>query len=154
MDLSDLITPDRVFKGLKVPNRKKLLLELADIAAEHTGLSDRIIYEALEERERLGPTGIGQGIAIPHAKLEGLETVTAVFATLTTPIDFEAIDEQPVDLVFLLLAPKDSSAEHLKALARVSRLMRNQAICEKLRAATDAAALYAILTEPAASNAA
>ena len=104
----------------------------------------------LTERERLGTTGVGQGIAIPHGRLADLEKIVGVFARLDTPIDYDAVDKQPVDLVFMLLAPEGAGADHLKALARVSRLLRNQAACEKLRAAKTAEALYAILTEPAA----
>ncbi|MFP3942921.1 MAG: PTS IIA-like nitrogen regulatory protein PtsN [Alphaproteobacteria bacterium] len=154
MDLADLITPGRVLGALKAASKKQILQELAAIAARDTGLEERVIFEAVLERERLGTTGVGQGIAIPHAKLRGLEELVGVFARLDPPVDFEAIDEHPVDLVFLLLAPESAGADHLKALARVSRLLRNKQICEKLREANDAAALYALLTEPAASSAA
>ncbi len=153
MDLSDLITPDRVFSGRKAPSKKQALLDLSTVAASETGLSERVIFEALMERERLGTTGVGQGIAIPHAKLAGLPSLYGFFASLVEPIDFEAIDEQPVDLVFLLLAPDTAGAEHLKALARISRLLRNKSVCEKIRAATDSAALFALLTEPASDAA-
>ncbi len=153
MDLSDLITPDSVISGCKAASKKQALLELSSLAATHSGLNSRVIFEALMERERLGTTGIGQGIAIPHARLADLPTLSGYFARMSTPIDFEAIDEQPVDLIFLLLAPEKAGAEHLKALARISRLLRNKSVCEKIRAASDAAALYALLNEPA-SNAA
>ena len=128
-------------------------MELSALAAHVTDISDRTIFESLLERERLGTTGIGQGIAIPHAKLNELDKLYGFFARVDTPIDFESIDEQPVDLIFLLLAPDTAGAEHLKALARVSRLLRNQSVCEKLRASTDAAALYALLTESEATAA-
>ncbi len=154
MDLSDLLTPDRVLHDQKVASKKQLLLEMAGLAAKHTGLNERTIFEALLERERLGTTGVGQGIAIPHAKLSGLATLYGFFASLEEPIDFDSIDEQPVDLVFLLLAPDTAGADHLKALARISRLLRNQSVCEKLRASDEAAALYALLTDASASNAA
>ncbi len=154
MDLSDLITAERVFQGVKVANKKQLLLELSAVAGRHTGLQERIIFDALLERERLGTTGVGQGIAVPHAKLPGLASLYGFFASLEKPVDFEAIDEQPVDLVCLLLAPESAGADHLKALARISRLLRNQSVCEKLRGAADAAALYAVLTDQAASDAA
>jgi PTS system nitrogen regulatory IIA component len=108
----------------------------------------------LLERERLGTTGVGNGIAIPHGKLPGLRQLYGLFARLETPIDFDAVDEQPVDLIFLLLAPEAAGADHLKALARVSRLLRDRAVCEKLRGADQADAMYALLTESAASHAA
>ncbi len=117
-------------------------------------LSERAIFETLLERERLGSTGVGQGIAIPHGKLGDIDRLYGLFARLDTPIDFESVDDQPVDLVFLLLAPETAGADHLKALARISRLLRNQAVVEKLCASEDGAALFAILTEPAATNAA
>ena len=121
-------------------------------AAQITGLSDRAIFETLLERERLGTTGVGHGIAIPHGKMAGLTQIVGLFARLDAQIDFDAIDDQPVDLVFLLLAPEGAGADHLKALARVSRFLRNTQACEKLRGAQDHAALYAILTEPLASS--
>lgn len=154
MDLADLITPNRVLGALKAASKKQALQELAAVAARDIAIDERIIFEAVLERERLGTTGVGQGIAIPHAKLRGLKELAGVFARLETPVDFEAIDEHPVDLIFLLLAPESAGADHLKALARVSRLLRNKQMCEKLREANDSAALYALLTEPAASTAA
>ena len=112
------------------------------------------INDILSEREKLGSTGMGQGIAIPHGRVPGVERMTGLFAQLDHPVDFDAMDDQPVDLVFLLLAPEGAGADHLKALARVSRLLRNHSICEKLRAAPQAATLYALLTEPSAAQAA
>ncbi len=106
------------------------------------------------EREKLGSTGMGQGIAIPHGRVAGVQKMTGLFAQLDHPVDFDAMDDQPVDLVFMLLAPEDAGADHLKALARVSRLLRNQAVCEKLRAAPQTATFYALLTEPTAAQAA
>ncbi len=153
MDLSDLLTPDRVVHELKAASKKQALLELSDLAARATGMNERTIFESLQERERLGTTGVGQGIAIPHAKLTGLAKLYGFFASLDDAIDFESIDEQPVDLIFLLLAPDNAGADHLKALARVSRLLRNQSICEKLRASDGSSALYALLTEGAVSAA-
>lgn len=154
MDLSDLFTPDRVFHDFRAASKKQLLLEMSTLAARPTGIGDREIFESLLERERLGSTGVGQGVAIPHAKLPGLAGLFGFFAKLESPIDFEAIDDRPVDLVMLLLAPDTSGADHLKALARVSRLLRNQSVCEKLRASADVAELYSLVTEPAASDAA
>ena len=153
MELEDLVSPKGVIAHLKVTSKKQALLELSERAAELSGASDRVIYETLLERERLGSTGVGQGIAIPHGKLAQLDRLYGLFARLDTPIPFESVDDQPVDLMFLLLAPEGAGADHLKALARVSRLLRNQSIVEKLRATEDPAALFAILTEPV-SNAA
>ncbi|MGX1197784.1 PTS IIA-like nitrogen regulatory protein PtsN [Parvibaculum sp. MBR-TMA-1.3b-4.2] len=153
MELEDLVRPEGVLAHLKVTSKKQALQELAARAAGVIGVSERSIFETLLERERLGSTGVGQGIAIPHGKLGELDRLHGLFARLDTPIDFESVDDQPVDLIFLLLAPESAGADHLKALARVSRLLRNSAVVEKLRATDDAAALYAILTEPAATNA-
>ncbi len=122
-----------------------MLQELAARAHALTRLPEKRIFETLIERERLGTTGVGAGIAIPHGRMAGANTITGVFARLESAIDYEAVDSQPVDLVFMLLAPENAGADHLKALARVSRLLRNQAVCEKLRAAESAEALYAIL---------
>jgi PTS system nitrogen regulatory IIA component len=127
---------------------------MAHKATVLTGLPERRIFETLTEREKLGSTGMGQGIAIPHGRVAGVQKMTGLFAQLDHPVDFDAMDDQPVDLVFLLLAPEGAGADHLKALARVSRLLRNQAVCEKLRAAPQAATLYALLTEPSAAQAA
>lgn len=154
MELSELITPEGVISPLKASSKKQALQELSARAEQVTGIGQRAIFEALIERERLGSTGVGNGIAIPHAKLESLDRLWGLFARLETPIDFDSIDEQPVDLIFLLLAPAGAGAEHLKALARVSRLLRNHSVCEKLRGSSDPSAVYALLTEPVASNAA
>ncbi len=154
MDISDLITPSTIVPSLKVTSKKQALQELARHGAESTGLGEREIFEILLERERLGTTGVGGGVAIPHGKLPGLKRLYGVFARLETPIDFDAIDEQPVDLIFLLLAPETAGADHLKALARVSRSLRDKETCEKLRGSDTAEALYALLTEAPASHAA
>lgn len=148
MELTDLISQEGIVASLHATSKKQALSELAVRAEPLTGLAHRQIYDALIERERLGSTGIGNGIAIPHAKLSGLKHLTGIFARLPAAIDFDSIDEQPVDLIFLLLAPASAGADHLKALARVSRLLRSHAICEKLRGAHDASAMYALLTEP------
>lgn len=147
MEISDLLQPAAVIPQLKVQGKKQLLQELAARAAEVTLISDRKIFETLMERERLGTTGVGQGIAIPHGRLGDVKSIVGIFARLESPIDYEAVDNQPVDLVFALLAPEGAGADHLKALARVSRLLRNQQATEKLRAAKTAEALYAILTD-------
>lgn len=154
MDLSDLISPKGVMASLKVASKKQALQELSRRASEITGLDHRLILEKLLERERLGTTGVGQGIAIPHGKFEELNSVVGLFARLDQPVDFESIDDQKVDLIFLLLAPEPAGAAHLKALARVSRQLRNQTICEKLRGSDSADAIYALLTEAVAPHAA
>ena len=148
MEIADLLAPDAVIASLKAQSKKQLLQELSEHAARLTGLPDRRIFETLIERERLGSTGMGQGIAIPHGRIASLPRITGFFARLETPIAYDAVDNQPVDLVFLLLAPEGAGADHLKALARVSRLLRNQQTCEKLRAANKSEALYSLLTAP------
>jgi len=146
MNISDLLAPDAILPALKAQTKKQLLQELAARAHQITRMPERRIFETLMERERLGTTGVGAGIAIPHGRLAEARKITGIFARLETPIAYEAVDGQPVDLVFTLLAPEDAGADHLKALARVSRLLRNAATCEKLRATASAEALYAILT--------
>src|ERR1700735_1734885 len=154
MEIVDLITPESWIATSRVANKKQALQELAKRAGVVTGQPERLIFDVLAERERLGTTGVGMGIAIPHGKLSTIERMTGVFARLEKAIDFEAIDDQPVDLIFLLLAPEGAGTEHLKALARVSRLLRDRATCAKLRGTEGADALYALLTEDQASNAA
>jgi len=154
MEIEDLLNPTGVIAKLRVTSKKQVLQELAKRAADATGLPERQIFEVLLERERLGTTGVGNGIAIPHGKLAGLKQLFGMFARLEQPVDFDAIDEQPVDLIFLLLAPEAAGADHLKALARVSRLLRDRSVCEKLRGANQADAIYALLTESPASHAA
>ena len=149
-----MISPEGVIASLKVTSKKQALQELAKRAAQLTGQPERTIFEVLIERERLGTTGVGNGIAIPHGKLPGLDQLHGIFARLEKPVDFEAIDEEPVDLICLLLAPETAGADHLKALARVSRLLRDNSICEKLRGTDKADAVYALLTESATSHAA
>ncbi len=148
----ELITPASIIANLRASNKKQALQELARKAAELTGQHERMIFDVLLERERLGTTGVGQGIAIPHGKLSSLNRVYGIFARLERAIDFDAIDEQPVDLMFLLLAPEQAGADHLKALARVSRLLRDNMICEKLRGSTSADAIFALLTQTDASH--
>jgi PTS system nitrogen regulatory IIA component len=149
MDIADLITPRGIVAQLRAANKKHALQELARRATAMTGLHERAIYDVLLERERLGSTGIGMGIGIPHGKLPGLTRLYGIFARLERPIPFEAIDDQPVDLIFLLLAPESAGADHLKALALVSRLLRDRAVCEKLRGTDNADALFALLTDAA-----
>ena len=133
MEITDLITPESVVPNLKVTSKKHALQEISKRMAESYDLTEREIFEILLEREKLGSTGVGAGLAIPHGKLPGLERLQGVFARLEKPVDFDSIDDEPVDLVFLLLAPEGAGADHLKALARVSRIMRDREFCEKLR---------------------
>ena len=154
MEISELISLEGIAANLRATSKKQALQDLARRAADVTGESERAIFEVLIERERLGTTGVGNGIAIPHGKLPGLDRLYGLFARLETPIDFDAIDEQPVDLICLLLAPESAGADHLKALARVSRLLRDRSVCEKLRGSDSAEAVYALLTESTASHAA
>jgi PTS system nitrogen regulatory IIA component len=154
MDLHDLLTPDGIIASLRATNKKDALQELAAIAAAKTGLDAREIFNTLLQRERLGSTGLGRGIAIPHVKLNALQEIVCLFARLEVPIEYESHDGQPVDLVFMLLAPEDASGDHLKALARISRLVREPSILDDLRNASDAAALHSALTMVAPSHAA
>jgi nitrogen PTS system EIIA component len=153
MEIADLITPSRVVAQLRAANKKQALQELAKRAAVMTGIQERMIYDVLIERERLGSTGIGMGIGIPHGRLPDLDTLCGIFARLDRPVPFDAIDDQPVDLIFLLLAPEGAGADHLKALARVSRLLRDRTVCEKLRGTDNADALYALLIDRTPSQA-
>jgi PTS system nitrogen regulatory IIA component len=148
MEIADLITPRSVVAQLRATNKKQVLQELAKRGAAMTGIHERTIYDVLIERERLGSTGIGMGIGVPHGRLPGLDRLCGVFARLDRPVPFDAIDDQPVDLIFLLLAPEGAGADHLKALARVSRLLRDRTVCEKLRGTDNADALYALLIDP------
>ena len=154
MEIADLIEPSGVIAKLRATSKKQALQDLARRAADITGQPERSIFEVLIERERLGTTGVGNGIAIPHGKLPGLDRLHGLFARLDKPIDYDSIDEQPVDLICMLLAPETAGADHLKALARVSRLLRDRSTCEKLRGTDNADAIYALLTESAASHAA
>jgi PTS system nitrogen regulatory IIA component len=154
MDLRDLIKPDAVINALKANSKKQVIQALAEKAAETTGLDERQIFETLLQREKLGSTAVGGGIAIPHGKLPKLERIFGLFARLSKPIDFEALDDQPVDLVFLLLAPEGAGADHLKALAQIARLFREPGVVGKLRASSDKTTLYDVLTTGATPDAA
>lgn len=145
MPLNDLVAQQAVIPALKVNNKKQALQEIAARAAELTGRAEREILDVLMQRERLGSTAIGNGIAIPHGKLPKLEKLIGLFARLDRPIDFEALDGQPVDLIFLLLAPENAGADHLKALARVARLLRDPDTTRLLRDSSDREALYSVL---------
>lgn len=154
MELSDILTPSAVKVAGKVTSKKRLFLDLGDIASSSMGLCPEDTVDALLERENLGPTGVGHGVALPHARIAGLKEVAGAFIRLETPLDFGAVDRQPVDLVFALFAPQDAGVEHLKALALVSRTMRSASVCAKLRANADAPTLHAILTEGPVTQAA
>ena len=154
MEIADLLIPRGVLPQLRVSNKKAALQEIARRAASMTGVAERQIYDVLAERERLGSTGIGHGVAVPHGKLPELNRLYGLFARLERPIAFDSVDDQPVDLVFALLAPAEAGAEHLRALARVSRLLRDATICQKLRGTDNADALYALLTDRSESHAA
>jgi PTS system nitrogen regulatory IIA component len=152
MDLSDLLSPVAVLPSLHAQSKKQVLQELSQAAARLTGLPEREIFDTLLQRERLGSTGVGQGVAIPHGKSAALDRLFGVFARLARPVDFDSVDDQPVDLVFVLLAPESAGADHLKALARVARVLRDPEMAEKLRGADNADAIYAILTTPTAAS--
>jgi len=153
MPLLDLVAPNAIIPALKVNSKKQLLQELAARAAELSGQNERMVFDTLLQREKLGSTGVGNGIAIPHGKLSKLNKLFGLFARLDRPVDFEALDGQPIDLVFLLLAPEGAGADHLKALARVARLLRDSETAHKLRQSRDAEALYAVLAMPSATAA-
>ncbi len=154
MDLCDLLAPDGIIASLQATSKKHALQELSTIAAERTGLDAREIFNTLLQRERLGSTGLGRGIAIPHVKLSGLKGILCLFARLDDPIEYESHDNEPVDLMFLLLAPEHASGDHLKALASISRVVREPSILDALRSASDTAALRMALTVKAPSHAA
>ena len=154
MDLSKLIIPGAVRVVGQLTSKKRLFQELGEMAAAAYRLNSSVAVDGLQERESLGPTGVGHGIALPHARLEELTSIVGVFIRLEKPLDYDSVDRQPVDLVFGLFAPKDSGVDHLKALALVSRTMRDANICAKLRVNNDPSKLYAILTENRAPQAA
>ncbi|MDC0081388.1 PTS IIA-like nitrogen regulatory protein PtsN [Emcibacteraceae bacterium] len=145
MDISNLINMDAIFPQLKVSSKKQLLLELGNIAKNKIKKPVQEIATILMERERLGSTGVGYGVAIPHGCFAELDKIFGVFAKLEKPVNYDALDNQPVDLVFLLLVPEKAGASHLKALAKISRILRDQSVCEKLRGADSGDAIYAIL---------
>lgn len=154
MEIEDILKQRCVVTSLQASSKKHVLQEMARKASEATGVSERAVLDVLLERERLGTTGIGSGIAIPHGKLPGLEKLYGCFARLEKPIDFDSVDNEPVDLIFLLLAPESAGADHLKALARISRVLRNAAHCDKLRTAAGAEKIYSLLTADIQSRAA
>lgn len=146
MELSEILLPQAVKVFGKLTSKKRLFLDLGEVASACYGLEITSAVNALQDRENLGPTGVGHGVALPHARIEGLDRVVGAFLRLDTPLDFDAVDRQPVDLIFALFAPAESGVDHLKALALVSRTMRNSDTCAKLRANADTTTLHAILT--------
>lgn len=154
MEISQILEPSAVRVSGTINSKKRLFLDLGEIAHAAHGLDREAAVNALQEREGLGPTGVGNGVALPHARLQGLTSVAGAFLRLEKPLGFEAVDRQPVDLVFALFAPTDAGVDHLRALAAVSRVMRDDAICAKLRANSNPAALHAILTESTNTKAA
>jgi PTS system nitrogen regulatory IIA component len=148
MDLGDLLTSESVLPSLQAQSKKQALQEVCAAAARQTGLGEGEILDTILQRERLGSTGVGQGVAIPHGKLAKLDRLVGVFARLSKPVEFDSLDDQPVDLVFTLLAPEGAGADHLKALARIARVLRDPGVAQKLRAASDASELFAVLTTP------
>ena len=154
MDINEIIDPASVIASLKPSSKKQLLQELAEAGADRTGIECHAIFESLLEREKLGSTGVGNGVAIPHAKLPGMDRMVGVFAHLNKPVAFEAVDDQPVDIVFMLLAPEGSGADHLKALSRVARILRNQSTLASIRNSSDPDAIYSLLTSQENASAA
>ena len=154
MPLADILETEAIIPTLKTNNKKQLLLEMSARAARLTGLPERDIFEVVLQREKLGSTGVGNGIAIPHGKLKGLDRIIGVFARLETPVEFEALDDQPVDLVFMLLAPEGAGADHLKALSRIARVLRDPDLVAKLRGAESVTAIDTFLNQETSPNAA
>ncbi len=152
--MNELISPEAINGRLEAGVKKQVLQDVAQFAAPLVGLESLNIFDVLWEREKLGTTGVGNGIAIPHGKLAGLAQVQGFFIRLSQPIAFEAVDDKPVDLVFLLLAPADAGADHLHALATISRLLRDAHLCESIRRAKDESAIYRLLTETPTAQAA
>ncbi len=149
-----MFKPNTILHNLKTNGKKHALQKIADVIARDTNTDERIVMEQLYEREKLGSTGMGHGVAIPHARLHSINTVYSAIVTLDQPIDFEAIDEKPVDVMIVLLAPLDAGADHLQALASASRLLRDQKFCDKLRGAEDEDAIASLLLSYAQAKAA
>lgn len=154
MQLSQILQPDAVKTIASCTSKKRLFHQIGEMAEQHYQLKSTAVIEALNDRESLGPTGVGMGVALPHARLAGVDGVKGLFLRLEKPLNFDAVDRQPVDLVFALIAPENAGVEHLKALALVSRTFRNPAVCAKLRANSDAVTLFTILTSVESSQAA
>jgi PTS system nitrogen regulatory IIA component len=154
MELAEILNAESIIPHLRASSKKQALEELSHRASEMTGISERAIFDVLVERERLGTTGVGNGIAIPHGKLGDVKSLCGMFARLDTPIDFDSIDDKPVDLIFVLLAPESAGAEHLKALAWVSRMLRDKSVCDRLRRTDDRSEILEVIQESATPHAA
>ena len=148
MELADILAEESVLVCADITSKRDVLLKLAEKVAALTGQPASDAFDALNDRESLGSTGLGNGIAVPHGKFAPLKGVLAVFMKLGTPVDFESVDDQPVDIIMMLLAPMGAGADHLKALARVARILRSDTVAEALRRTNDPARIYAILTQP------
>lgn len=145
MELNDIIAPESILANLKPNSKKQLLQELAEAGATQLGVDAQAVFETLLEREQLGSTGVGNGVAIPHGKIANIDRIVGVFAQLSKPVEFDSMDDQPVDIAFMLLAPVGSGADHLKALSRIARVLRDQATLSSIRHATDPDAIYSLL---------
>ena len=154
MDFAKLLKPEAVKVLTAASSKKRLLHEIGDLVSGVYSLDTRMVVESLLARENLGPTGVGNGVALPHARIEGLESVVGAFVLLDRPVDFDSVDRQPVDIAFALFAPLNAGVEHLKALALVSRTLREASIRAKLRSNPDPTTIYAILSETQNSQAA
>ena len=154
MDLSNILKPSAIKVVANITSKKRLFQDLGEVFATNYGLDANQVFNALQERENLGPTGVGHGEALPHARLSELDGIVGAFIRVEKPLDFDAVDKQPVDLIFALFAPEGSGVDHLKALALVSRTMRDSATCDKLRSNSDTATLHAVLTSGPANTAA
>jgi PTS system nitrogen regulatory IIA component len=154
MEIATILDPKAVRVNAGASSKKRLLQDLSDQAEIVYGLKSTDIFAALQARENLGTTGVGHGVAIPHARFETIDKIVGLFLRLEKPVNFDSLDRQPVDLIFTLLAPANDSPEHLKALALVSRTLRNKEVCEKLRSNNQASTIYSILTEKMTSQAA
>ncbi|MBB5073758.1 PTS system nitrogen regulatory IIA component [Bartonella callosciuri] len=152
MNLNELITPEAIIPALKANSKKQVLQVLAGKAAELTGLDACVIFDIVLQREKLGSTGLGGGIAIPHGKLSNINRIIGIFARLESSVDFEALDDEPIDLVFLLLAPENAGADHLKALSQIARVLRHTDVVQKLRNTHDAKVLYNLLIQSSATT--
>lgn len=148
MNLGDLLRPEAVLASIHGQSKKQVLQEVCAVAGHLTGIAEREIFDTILQRERLGSTAVGSGVAIPHGKLHSLDGLVGVFAKLARPVEFDSVDDQPVDLVFLLLAPESAGADHLKALARIARVLRDPSVAQRLRQAPDTAELHQILIHP------
>jgi PTS system nitrogen regulatory IIA component len=152
MELADILDEDCVLIGTGLKSKRDVLKRLAEAVAQKTGQGAQEIFEALDDRESLGSTGLGNGIAIPHGKFAPLKGVIAVFLKLDQPVDFEAVDDQPVDIIVMLLAPMGAGADHLKALAKVARVLRTESVLDAVRRSNDPKKIYATLTQPLATS--